>query len=212
MAEWSWAVLLSSILLGIFALSNYLHDLTGNFVISRKCAHFGAGAVILPFPLVFEGMLYPVLLPALFLLGLYIGHRTELFHGFVRKARIAELGFAAGVLVSMAVAWRIDPWLATVPVMFMSMGDGSTGLVRWLHHRGQAGFRKYWCGTIAMGIICLPFSFLISPYWIGLVGAAAATAVEKVCGDVSIINIDDNLTVPLVSLAVMVPLYVFFGG
>ena len=91
MAEWSWAVLLSSILLGIFALSNYLHDLTGNFVISRKCAHFGAGAVILPFPLVFEGMLYPVLLPALFLLGLYIGHRTELFHGFVRKARIAEL-------------------------------------------------------------------------------------------------------------------------
>lgn len=212
MAEWSWAVLLSGILLGIFALSNYIHDLTGNFVISRKCAHFGAGAVVLPFPFVFEGILYPVLLPALFLLGLYIGHRTEVFHGFVRKARIAELGFAFSVLVSMAVAWSIDPWLATVPVMFMSMGDGSTGLVRWLHHRGQAGFRKYWCGTIAMLAISLPFSFFITPYWIGIVGATVATVAEKVCGDISVVKIDDNLTVPLAALVVMVPLYVVFGG
>lgn len=206
MAEWSWAVLLTSILLGVFALSNYIHDLTGNFVISRKVAHFGAGAVILPFPFVFQGMLYPVLLPALFLLGLYIGHRTEVFHGFVRKARIAELGFAFGVLVSMAAAWRIDPWLATVPVMYLSFGDGVTGLTRWLHHRGQAGFRKYWCGTWAMLPVCLGFALLLQPYWIGAVGAVAATAVERIEA------VDDNLTTTLAALAVMMPLYLFFGA
>lgn len=203
--EIPYAILLVGSVLLSFRLSNWVHHKTGNFVISRKIAHFSAGVCILFMPLVFDDILFPVLLPSLFLLLLLATHKSEMFHGFARRGRLAELWFPFSVLVCMAVAWQTDPWLAVAAALFLSWGDGCTGLLRWLHHRGQAGFKKYWCGTWGMLVACLIVAIMVSPYWVGVLGAVVATIVERWEG------LDDNLTSPLAALAVMLPLVKIFG-
>lgn len=205
MPEYGWALALVAFLIGVFLVSNYVHTRTATFVLSRKVAHFGAGVPIILFPLLFSGMLYPVLLPGLFLLLLLVTHRQQIFHGFAMRGRLAELWFPFSIMVCMASAWSMDPWVAVAAALMLAWGDGWTGLARWLHHRGQAGFKKYWCGTWAMLATCLLVAVLVSPYWIGALGAVVATGAERYEG------IDDNLTSPLAALAVMAPLYTLAG-
>ncbi|MGC9112726.1 dolichol kinase [Acidilobus sp.] len=90
--------------------------------------------------------------------------------------------------------WFFDPSMVigAVSALFMSVGDGITGVVRGLRRvRGKA-----WSGTIAMIVV----SSLIGGYFLGLEGVAAgvvASFVERING------VDDNITVPLVSFLLL---------
>ena len=202
LAEPLWAAILSGALLLGFLVSNIAHTNGVPFYLSRKIAHFSSGGVVAAFPFVFKGSLFPLLLPLLFGILLGLTHKKEIFHGFVRKGRLAELHFAVAALVAMAVAWQRDPWLATVPVLFIAFGDGVTGLIRfWVYKKEGKGL---W-GSVGMLLVCLAISVPLLG-WIGIPGSLAATAAEKQP------YIDDNIAAGLSALAVMVPLYLIFGG
>ena len=197
------------VLLTFFVISNQVHLRPAPFFISRKVAHFGAGIAIALLPLWFSSILWPALLSGGFLLLLLATHRTSIWHGFARPGRISEVVFALSVFISIMVAWNIDPWLSILPGLFMAFGDGVTGLVRYRVYRREV---KGWWGTAACLVACALLALLVQPYWVGLAGAAIFSVVEKLCGDVGRIKIDDNLAAPLAALAVMAPLYLFVGG
>jgi dolichol kinase len=58
---------------------------------------------------------------------------------------------------------------------------------------------KAWQGSLAMLLVCVPVGALMGAA--GVVAGAAATAVERFDG------IDDNISIPLVSLAVLIPAF-----
>jgi dolichol kinase len=59
---------------------------------------------------------------------------------------------------------------------------------------------KAWEGSLAMLLVCVPVGALMG--LAGVLAGVVATAVERVEG------IDDNISVPLVSLAVLIPAFI----
>jgi dolichol kinase len=88
--------------------------------------------------------------------------------------------------------------LAVVPTLFMAWGDGVTGVVRNLMYKKRT---KAWEGSLAMLLVCVPVGALMGV--VGILAGVVATAVERVE------RIDDNLSIPLVSLAVLIPAVIF---
>lgn len=195
--EWTYGLLLSTGLLAGFGLSNLAHSHGLPFYLSRKVAHGAAGLATLPFPFVFESAFYPSLLSGSFFLLMLITHRSELFHGFVRKGRLSELHFGLTAFLCFLSLWGLDPWLATVPVLFVAFGDGITGVIRARVYKREV--KGAW-GSVAMLLVCL----LIAVPTLGLagiVGAVVGTLAEKQPW------VDDNLAIPVVAVAAMLPVW-----
>ena len=204
MADILEVTLLVVFLLGVFAVSNAVHSRGLPFFVSRKVAHVGAGLALLALPWLFVGPMWPVALSLGFLLLLAATHRTNIWHGFARTGRVAELAFAFSCFLSLLLLWGRDPWLAVVPPLFMAFGDAATGIVRFRVYKKEV---KGWWGSLACLGVCSAIALLVQPLWVGLAGAVAFTVTEKLCGDVGVIHIDDNLAAPLAAMAVMEGLY-----
>ncbi|GAH37032.1 unnamed protein product, partial [marine sediment metagenome] len=95
-------------------------------------------------------------------------------------------------------------WLAIVPLMFMGAGDAITGLIRSKVYGREV---KGVIGSMGMLVVCLTLAYFIEPYWIGSVGAVTAVIAEKYTKTTK--YVDDNLTIPLASAAVMGLLYTY---
>ena len=80
----------------------------------------------------------------------------------------------------------------------MAWGDGVTGVVRNLIYKKRT---QAWEGSLAMLLVCIPVGTLIG--LAGVIAATPATVVERLEG------FDDNISIPLVSLAILLPAYVF---
>ena len=111
----------------------------------------------------------------------------------------SEVTYPVAGTLSLAVGWGLlgDKWLGFAPVAFMAWGDNACGLVRdtcgdWI--------ARAW-PSAAMLAVCLGVAGLIQPYWIGTLGAVAATVAERFRPPVPIW--DDNLNLVAASLAVM---------
>ncbi|MCX8171687.1 MAG: dolichol kinase, partial [Candidatus Bathyarchaeota archaeon] len=89
-------------------------------------------------------------------------------------------------------------WLAVLPTIFMSFGDGVTGIVRNLIYKRRT---KSWWGNIAMMTVCAPVGWAILGI-AGLISGIAASLIEKL----EYKWLDDNITVPLVSLLILLVL------
>jgi len=98
------------------------------------------------------------------------------------------------------VTWFIDKTflLAVVPTLFMAWGDGVTGVVRNLKYKKRT---KAWEGSLAMLLVCIPIGTLMG--LAGVVTGVVATLVERVEW------FDDNLSIPLVSLGMLLPAVIF---
>ena len=86
-----------------------------------------------------------------------------------------------------------------MPIGFMAWGDNVVGLTRVTIWRGRMA--RVW-PSIAMLGVCLVAALLFQPYWIGAVGALAATAAERFRPIANSIW-DDNWAIVAASLAVM---------
>lgn len=219
LAEIPFAILIAAIVLGGLILSNYLLDRGVPFVITRKAGgHIFGGIAYLLCPFLFSEPYWPIILSALFTLILAVSHfkRPRDFRGvggISRPEGLAEVFYPAAGTFSLVFGWLClgNPWLAVVPCLYLAWGDSITGIVRFIHHRGQTAFRKYNCGTVAMLFVCLGIAALFQPYWIAACGAVVATVAEKLCGEQALIREDDNGIIPLATLFIMAPLWVVFG-
>ena len=100
--------------------------------------------------------------------------------------------------MSVLLSWLIfrDMIYAVVPTAFMSFGDGVTGVVRNAVYKRRT---KAWIGNLAMAAFCVPVGYAIAGVWGALAGAASS-----VIEHFELKPLDDNITVPLTALAVLV--------
>jgi dolichol kinase len=104
------------------------------------------------------------------------------------------LSWALVVFLTWAVLGALNVGIAAIS--YMAFGDAATGIVR----NALFGRRtKSWWGNLAMAAVSIPIGYIyVGP--VGALAAAAASVVEHFEWP----PIDDNITVPVVALAIMV--------
>ena len=113
----------------------------------------------------------------------------------------SEITFGLAGVASLAVGWGWlgYPRLGFLPIAFMAWGDSTAGLVRATFR--QSNVASVW-SSLGMAAVCLGAAFLYQPYWIGAVGAVAATIAERKRPRLGVWW-DDNAQVVFVSLTSM---------
>ena len=211
LAEIPFVILIAgAALLGLY-LANIFYDTKAiPHHVSRKLGHLGGCVGFLLCPFLFSSFWWPLILTTgfTFLLLYARWRKPTLFRGVGGSGRLqalAEVHYPATGIPIIAIGWGLlgEPWLAIVPLAFMGGGDAITGLIR---NRVYGREVKGNWGSLGMFITCLLFAYFFEPYWIGAVGAVVATLVERFTPTKH--YLDDNLTIPLVSFAVMATLYV----
>ena len=199
MNELGWAGWLAAFLLLAALISNalFLHGVPHH--LSRKAMHLLAAVPIGLSPLIFHSVFYPLALTLTFLVLLAVSHQLELLPGVSQRGRWSEVGFPLAVLLCLTL-WPISPWAAALPGLCVALGDGAAGLVRARVYKKPC--KGLW-GTAACLGICLPFSVLVTPFWIGIAGVIGFTVVEYLSGDFAPIKLDDNLTAPVAAASIM---------
>jgi phytol kinase len=170
--------------------------------LGRKFVHiFGAGvaAAILPFE--FHEPYLPLVLALSLAVLTYSLHRTNhILYWFQDPANYSETYFTIMFGTVVFATWFLDKTflLAVVPTLFMAWGDGITGVVRNLKYKKRT---KAWEGSLAMLLVCIPIGALLG--LVGVLTGVVVTLVERVEW------MDDNLSIPLVSLGILIPAYIF---
>jgi phytol kinase len=166
----------------------------------RKVIHLLAGGVVaLTLPYLFHEPVLPLIMAVLLSLFLYLPHRTgKLMYWFQDPNNEFEVHFTIMWGLLAFFTWFIDStfWLAVIPILFMAWGDGVTGIVRNFRYKKRV---KGWEGSVAMLIVSVPIGMRFG--LAGIVAAILATLAEKQR------YIDDNITVPLVSITVLLLAY-----
>lgn len=169
--------------------------------LGRKFVHiFGAGVVAVILPFEFHEPYFPFAFAMFLAVFTYTLHRTNhIFYWFQDPANYSETYFALTWGAAVLITWMVDKTflLAVVPTLFMAWGDGVTGVVRNIMYKKRT---KAWEGSLAMLLVCIPVGALMGVA--GIVAGVAATAVERFEG------LDDNISVPLVSLGVLIPAFI----
>ena len=164
--------------------------------LGRKVVHIlNGGVTALLVPVFYEGYYWVVTVSAFLLASyIYFRRRWRLMYWFQVRDNAYEVHFALayGAILMIGVILG-DVWIGLIPMLFMSFGDSATGLVRAFTQKRRV---KSWDGTIAMFVTCS-----IIGYWklgfYGVLIAGVASLVEKIP------KIDDNITVPVVTAALV---------
>ncbi|MEM2182027.1 MAG: dolichol kinase [Nitrososphaerota archaeon] len=165
---------------------------------NRKILHMLTGGLIAVLvPYIFQGPLLLILMVAILAIGNYLPHRmNKLFYWYQVEDNMYEVHFIIMWGVVMTIGFMIgNIWLAVLPTIFMSFGDGITGIVRNSIYKRRT---KSWWGNIAMMIICAPVGYAVIGIP-GLISGVAASLIEKF----EYKWLDDNITVPLVSFLIL---------
>jgi len=180
---------------------------------ARKAIHILAGglvAILIPAFDLFSSFVLPLAIAILLAFFCWWPHHTgKLMYWFQDPNNMYEVDFCLVWGTIMTLSWLITGgwWLGVVPILFMAIGDGVTGIVRNFLFKRRT---KHWSGNLAMFAICAPMGYFLGPFYLaGVLAAALSSAVEHV-DKVGGHHIDDNITVPLTAFAVLA-LFTFLG-
>jgi dolichol kinase len=197
----AFVLFVGSRLLYNFVLKRGWDQKRGTYL-GRKFVHiFGAGIVAAVLPFEFHEPYFPLVFAMFLAVFTYTLHKTDhILYWFQDPANYSETYFAIMFGIVIFVTWFIDKTflLAVVPTLFMAWGDGVTGVVRNLKYKKRT---KAWEGSLAMLLVCIPIGTLMG--LAGVVTGVVATLVERVEW------FDDNLSIPLVSLGMLLPAVIF---
>ena len=193
------------------ALKRYGSERVGMYF-ARKAIHILAGglvAILVAVLPLFRTPIMPVFMAAILAFSCWWPHHTgKLMYWFQDPDNMYEVDFCIVWGALMALGWLIareyNPslgwWLGAVPILFMAMGDGLTGIVRNFLFKKRT---KHWSGNLAMFLLCAPMGYFIGPFYLaGVLAAALASIVEHV-EKVGNTYVDDNITVPITSFIVL---------
>jgi len=162
----------------------------------RKTIHiFASGLIALSLPFLFKEPFLPFLSALILAIYTYLPHRKkQLYEWFQAKDNIREVNFCLTWGLVILAGWFIDRtfWLGVIPALFMSFGDGVTGIVRNLKYKRRT---KAWEGSLAMLIVCVLIGLKMG--WPGVIAAISATIFEK------LEFLDDNISIPAVSFIIL---------
>ncbi len=208
--EWGYtALLLGWVLFVAMPLTRWTYNLMRRrgvehhvaVYFNRKIIHVLAGGLVAALvPFLYRSYIPIALMVALLAVGNYLPHRTgRLFYWYQVPENMYEVNFIVMWGVAMFIGFALnDIWLAVVPVMFMAVGDGVTGIVRNLIYRRRT---KALAGNVAMAAFCVPFGFAV----LGLPGAVAGL-VSSLVERLEFGPVDDNVLVPVSALLVLLAL------
>jgi len=163
----------------------------------RKIIHiFASGVVALLLPFFFKEPIVPFAMALFFAIYTFLPHKKEkLLDWFQVKENLHEVNFCIMWGLVILIGWFFDKsfWLGVIPALFLSFGDGITGIVRNLKYKRRT---KAWEGSLAMLISCsliggIKFGF------VGILAAVLATIFERFK------FIDDNISIPIVSFLIL---------
>jgi dolichol kinase len=166
---------------------------------NRKVIHMFAGGVCaIAVPFVFSTAFFPLVMAAFLAIFTYIPHKTgKLMYWFQTEDNMYEVTFAIMWGIIITLGWLVsgDWFIGVLPVLFMSVGDALTGMVRnYLYGKRT----KSWWGNLAMAI----FAIVVGTS-LGIAGVIAGI-VASVVEHFEFYPIDDNITVPVVSFGILV--------
>lgn len=169
----------------------------------RKFIHiFASGIVALLIPFFFREPIIPFLSAIALATYTFLPHKKgKLFDWFQVKENIYEVNFCLMWGLVIFAGWFFDKsfWLGTIPALFLSFGDGITGIVRNLKYKKRT---KAWEGSIAMFFTCLLIGLKMG--WAGIIAATLATIFEK------FEFLDDNISIPAVSFLILLFFFKFY--
>ncbi|MGC9072321.1 MAG: hypothetical protein ACP5HK_06500 [Acidilobus sp.] len=176
------------------AISELRDDGLAKYV-TRKLIHIlGGGVPAALTPVIFTGPFLPVTLSFLVAAYTLLRRRFKLMAWFQEKSNYNEVTFAFMWGVSMLLSWFLTRGLllGSLVALFLSVGDGVTGIVR--AHRGER--RKGWEGTLAMAIVCSVLGLVMAGA-AGIASGIASSFAERVEG------VDDNIVIPLAAMIIL---------
>lgn len=219
MNDYAYLVLVVGVVMVGLYLSNIIYDLKVPNYLSRKIGHAAGGLGFLISVALFSSGWWLFGITAGFVIILWLARRFRpgAFRGVGGSGRdsgaMSEIWFPLSALpvILLGWVWWGRPVVVVACLLFMAWGDCVTGIVRsQIYHRAVKGL---W-GSAAMLVVCLIIAWaFINPFWVGAVGAFAATVIEWAAGDVGILKwADDNWAIPVGSFIVVFGLLAVTGG
>ena len=175
----------------------------------RKIIHiFASGLATISLPFLFREPFLPFLSGLMLALYTYIPHKkNKLQNWFQVKENTYEVNFCLMWGLSIMLGWFLSKYwsleepflLGMIPALFISFGDGITGIVRNFKYRRRI---KGWEGSAAMLFVCVLIGLKMG--WAGIIAGLIATISER------FEPIDDNVSIVISSFAVLVIFLYFF--
>ncbi len=203
--------------------------------LTRKLVHIGAGLWIWGILALFDHWYFGIIPFGTFIVLNYLFYRRQAFKAMdTDTSTPGTVYFAISITLLFAALWRTGGGIDRVPVaaaavMAMTLGDAAASLIgeQWGRHRyAWGGGTRSWEGTTAMAVVTWPALWLtlwllpgstLSPNSVPL--GPSGAAVTALAGTVMATLAEmlspagtDNLSVPLLSGAVMLMLVLAWGG
>ncbi len=167
---------------------------------NRKIIHiFAGGLCALAVPILFKTPIYPLAMSILLTLLTYVPHKlNRLLYWFQTEKNMYEVTFTMMWGIILTLGWVLsegDFRLGMIPILFMSVGDAFTGIIRnYLYGKRT----KSWWGNLAMATVSIPIGASL-----GIAGVLAGS-LASIIEHFEIYPLDDNITVPLTSFTILV--------
>jgi dolichol kinase len=168
---------------------------------NRKVIHiFTGGLVASLVPCIFETPLFPLAMASFLAVFLYIPRKTgRLMYWFQVEENAYEVSFCLMWGFVVTLGWLVSGgnfWFGVLPVLFMSVGDAMTGIVRNTLYKRRT---KSWWGNLAMAAFSVPVGAAV----LGVAGALAGT-ISSIVEHFESNPIDDNITVSLSAFLILI--------
>lgn len=166
---------------------------------NRKVIHILTGGLCAALiPLIFKSFILPLIM-SLFLAAFLLSRhrRGRLMYWFQTNDNAYEVSFCIMWGLIIALGWILadgDFRIGVLPVIFMSVGDAITGIVRNTIYKKRT---KSWWGNLAMALFSMSTGAIVG--LAGIIAGAAASLIEHF----EFKPIDDNVLVPAASFLIL---------
>ncbi len=221
--EFIWIIILTIYTVSITFLTKKTYDLMVNKGIkkkdavyyNRKIVHIFAGGVIaLIVPIVFSSSIYPLFCGLSITIITYLSHkrrRGKMLYWFQTEDNLNDVSFCFMWGITIFVLWEVmgamgntgAPWIAIIPAVFVSFGDGVTGIARNALFKKRT---KHPIGNVFMAAVCIPLGYFLAGFGGIAIGGAIAAIVASTMERYEFGPIDDNI---LITISSSIVLYIF---
>jgi len=221
--EFIWIIILTIYTVSITFLTKKTYDLMVNKGIkkkdavyyNRKIVHIFAGGVIaLIVPIVFSSSIYPLFCGLSITIITYLSHkrrRGKMLYWFQTEDNLNDVSFCFMWGITIFVLWEVmgamgntgAPWIAIIPAVFVSFGDGVTGIARNVLFKKRT---KHPIGNVFMAAVCIPLGYFLAGFGGIAIGGVIAAIVASTMERYEFGPIDDNI---LITISSSIVLYMF---
>ena len=190
-------------LYGVMMKRKFSHNVAVYY--NRKVIHILTGGLVAFLtPLIFKTPILPFSMAMLLSVLTYVPHKTgKLMYWFQTEENMYEVSFCVMWGIVITFGWLVSGgnfWFGALPVLFMSVGDAVTGIVRNMLYKRRT---KSWWGNLAMALFSISIGATLG--LAGIIAGALASVIEHF----EFNPIDDNITVPASSFIILLLTKVF---